>query len=651
MMKKYKLKSYQQKGQIDYLKGLNPQQKEVVENGSGAALVLAGAGSGKTRVLIHRLAYLLHQGINPKNILLVTFTNRASAEMTHRAENLIKSSLKGLWAGTFHHIGNRILRREAKRLGYSPNFSIADSEDAKSLIGDCLQSLGYHKKEKMFPKKRLLYNIYSLAINSQTDSDEVIAKFYSHLQEYAHQIKKIFSHYQQKKKQANVMDFSDLLSKWLEVLQDPQLAEKYSQIFRYILVDEYQDTNQIQFEILKKLSANHKNILVVGDDAQSIYSFRAAQISNLLDFPKIFKTDKIFKLEINYRSSPQILNLANSIIEHNVHQYPKKLKAVKDDTEIPFLVSAKDVYQQAKFVGQRILELNREGTPLSEIAVLFRSRFQALELEMEMTKRNIPYIVRGGLRFFEQAHIKDVLSFLKIIINPHDEIAFKRALSLYRGIGKNYAYRIWEKLILENNSPTQVLEKIPKRQKTGFKEFNNLFAKLKEMKKPEDALEKVLTMYKEYCYLSFDNAAERLMDLEEMVKMSYNYPSIKEFLNDSGSYEEFKGEKRLPEEEREEVLTLTTIHQAKGLEWEAVFIIGFCEYDFPHAKALSSQESLEEERRLFYVATTRTKSFLYISYPQTKFSHKNGMIITQPSMFSHELPANTYEEIILEEDI
>ncbi len=635
----------------NYLKGLNPQQAEVIKGGDGAALVLAGAGSGKTRVLIHRLAYLLSQGINPKNILLVTFTNRASAEMTHRAESLINSSLKGLWAGTFHHIGNRILRREAKHLGYSSNFSIADSEDAKSLIGDCLQSLGYQKKEKMFPKKRLLYNIYSLAINSQTDSDEVIAKFYLHLQEYAHPIKKIFSYYQQKKKQANLMDFSDLLSKWLEVLEDPLLAEKYSQIFRYILVDEYQDTNQIQFEILKKLSAYHKNILVVGDDAQSIYSFRAAQINNLLDFPKVFKTNKIFKLEINYRSSPQILNLANAIIKHNVHQYPKKLKAVKDDREIPCLVSAKDVYQQAQFVGQRILELNREGIPLSEIAVLFRSRFQALELEIEMAKRNIPYIVRGGLRFFEQAHIKDVISFLKIIINPHDEIAFKRALSLYRGIGKNYAYRIWEKLILENNSPEQVLDKIPKRQKTSFKEFNNLFTALKKIKKPDQALKKIIGMYKEYCYFSFDNAAERLMDLDEMVKMSYNYPTLEKFLNDSGAYEEFKGEKRIPEEEREEVLTLTTIHQAKGLEWEAVFIIGFSEYDFPHAKALVSKEALEEERRLFYVATTRTKSCLYVSYPQTKYSHKNGIIISQPSMFSQELPGNAYEEIILEEEI
>ncbi|MCF7874191.1 MAG: ATP-dependent helicase, partial [Candidatus Omnitrophica bacterium] len=464
-------------------------------------------------------------------------------------------------------------------------------------------------------------------------------------------IKKIISYYQDKKKRANLMDFSDLLSKWLKLLQDKEIAEKYSKIFRYILVDEYQDTNKIQFEILKKLSAYHKNILVVGDDAQSIYSFRAAQISNLLDFPKTFKTKKIFKLETNYRSTPQILNLANSIIKHNVYQYPKKLKAVRNDDQKPCLVSAKDVYQQAKFVGQHILKLSQEGIPLSEMAVLFRSRFQALELEMEMTKRNIPYIIRGGLRFFEQAHIKDVISFLKILVNPHDEISFKRALSLYRGIGKNYAYRIWENLIIKNNSPDKILEKLPKRQKAGFKEFNKLYAKLKKLKLPEDALEQILNIYKEYCYLSFDNAAERLLDLDEMAKMSANYPTIKKFLGDIGSHEEFKGEKRSPEKKDQEVLTLTTIHQAKGLEWEAVFIIGFCEYDFPHAKALSSQESLEEERRLFYVATTRTKSLLYISYPQTKFSHKTGVIITRPSMFAQELPVKTYEEIVVEEDI
>lgn len=650
-MKKYKLEPYQTKTDIDYFKGLNPQQKRVVKEAEGAALVLAGAGSGKTRVLIHRLSYLLHRGLNPKNILLVTFTNRAATEMIHRAETLIKSSLKGLWAGTFHHIGNLILRREAKALGYSSNFSIADSEDAKSLIDDCLQSLGYHKKEKMFPKKGVIYNVYNLAINSQTDSDDIVAKFYPHLESYSCQIKKALSFYQEKKKQANIMDFADLLNQWLSLLQDKLLAEKYSGIFKYILVDEYQDTNKIQFEILKKLSSIHKNILVVGDDAQSIYSFRAAEINNLLDFPKIFNTNKIFKLEINYRSTPQILDLANEIIKQNINQYPKSLKAVRKDFELPWLVSAEDIYQQAKFVAQRLLELNREGIPLSEIAVFFRSRFQALELEMELTKRNIPYIVRGGLRFFEQAHIKDVISFLRIIINPQDEISFKRALCLYRGIGKNYASRIWENLILKKISAEETKEKLPSRQRLGFKEFINLFSRLKETKKPEEALEEILTMYKEYCYLSFDNSDERIMDLEEMLKMASGYGSIEDFLHAVGSYEEFKGERRFFESNKEETLTLTTIHQAKGLEWEAVFLIGFSEYDFPHAKSLNSPESLEEERRLFYVAVTRAKSSLYISYPQTKFSSKNGVILARPSLFSLELPKNSYQELSLEESL
>lgn len=651
-MKKYVIKPLQGKIKTNSLDGLNPQQKRVVEEGDGPALVLAGAGSGKTRVLIHRLSWLLSHQVNPKNILLVTFTNRAAAEMTHRAEAMINSTLKGLWSGTFHHIGNLILRREAKKIGYSANFSIADAEDSKSLIDDCIQSLGHSKKERLFPKKSVIYNIYSLAINSQSNPDQIIAKFYPQLQEYSHSIKKIIASYQERKRQTNIMDFSDLLSQWLKILEDPELSQKYSSIFQYILVDEYQDTNRIQFEILKKISSYHNNILVVGDDAQSIYSFRAAEINNLLDFPKIFKTNKIFKLEVNYRSTPQILNLANAIIKNNLYQYPKKLTAVSKESELPCLVSAKDVYQQAKFVGQRSLELTREGIPLSEIAVLFRSRFQALELEMELTKRNVPYIIRGGLRFFEQAHIKDSLAFLRITLNPKDEISFKRALSIYRGIGKNYAYRIWEKLIIRK-MPAQSLEKsLPKRQQAGFKEFNNLFTKLQKIKEPEEALELILSTYKEYCYLSFDNAEERIMDLEEMSKMSANYPTIEKFLHDAGSYEEFKGQQRRSFEQNQgDILTLTTIHQAKGLEWEAVFLIGFCEYDFPHAKSLSSQESLEEERRLFYVAVTRTKSILYITYPQTKFSSKNGVIITRPSLFSQELPEDSYQELILEEEI
>ena len=646
-MKSYKLKPFSAPSRIDYPKNLNPPQLKVIQEADGPALVLAGAGSGKTRVLIYRLAYLLEKGVNPKSILLATFTNRAANEMINRAETLLKSNYLGLWAGTFHHIGNMILRKEAEILGYSPNFTIVDKEDARDLIEDCLEELGLYKKEKMFPKKAVISNIYSLACSAQKDIDEIIAQFYSHLEDYAPVIKKVVGHYQKKKKKANVMDFSDLLTNWLEVLQNPDVGEKYARIFRHILVDEYQDTNRLQFEILKIISAYHKNILVVGDDAQSIYSFRAADINNILDFPKTFAGTKIFKLEINYRSSPQILSLANEIIRHNLNQFPKTLEAIREAADPPYVVKTRDVYQQARYIGQRILELNREGVPLEEIAVLFRSRFQALELEMELVKRNIPYIIRGGLRFFEQAHIKDVLSYLKILINPQDELSFKRAVCLHKGIGRSYAYKIWDKFNKENAA--KIEKSLPKRQRQGFKEFTSLYEALKKIKSPQEALREILKRYQDYCYLSFDNPDERILDLEELAKMAHQYPSLKHFLLDLGSFEDFKGETRWGVRPKEQTLVLSTIHQAKGLEWEAVFVIGFCEYEFPHPKAIGAAETLEEERRLFYVATTRTKSILNITYPQTKYTFKNGAIITRPSMFFYELPEDTYEEIAIEE--
>ncbi len=647
-MKSYKLEPFVAQSVVKYEDNLNPQQLKVVNEARGPSLVLAGAGSGKTRVLIYRLAYLLEQGVAPKNILLVTFTNRAAKEMINRAESLLKSNLSGLWAGTFHHIGNITLRKEAQAIGYSPNFTIADREDAIDLLEDSFEDLGLYKKQKMLPKKSIIYNIYSLAASSQKDISEIIAKFYPHIEEHAPIIKNIISRYKIKKKKANVMDFTDLLTNWLLILGDKNICEKYAKNFQYILVDEYQDTNKLQFEILKLLASYHKNILTVGDDAQSIYSFRAADINNILDFPKIFEGTKIFKLQLNYRSSPPILSLANNIIKHNINQFPKELKAVKGGEDIPALIQTKDVYQQAKFIGQRVLELTREGTPLKEIAVLFRSRFQALEVEMELLKRNIPYLIRGGLRFFEQAHIKDTLSYLKIITNPNDELSFKRAICLHRGIGRGYAYKIWDKLVKLKKNHSEITKSLPKRQAQGFKEFISILNNLKPIKDPQPAIKEVLKSYADYCYLSFDNADERILDLEELAKMSSTYSNLKEFLLDLGSFEEFKGETLTGDRQREETLVLSTIHQAKGLEWEAVFIIGFSDYDFPHPKSIGSKESLEEERRLFYVATTRTKSILYITYPQIKYTFKNDLIITRPSMFISELDKNLYDEIMVE---
>ncbi len=647
-MKSYKLEPFSGTSLINYEESLNPQQLKIIKEADGPSLVLAGAGSGKTRVLIYRLAFLLDKGILPQNILLVTFTNKAANEMVNRAEMLLKSSLSGLWAGTFHHIGNIILRKEAHILGYSSNFTIVDKEDAKDLIEDCMENLGLDKKGKLFPKKAIIYNIYNLSSNSQKSISAVISDFYPHIEEYTPQIKKLVLAYEKKKKNANVMDFSDLLTNWLKILEERELCEKYSKLFQYILVDEYQDTNKLQFEILKKAASFHKNIIAVGDDAQSIYSFRAADIKNILHFPKTFSGTKIFKLYINYRSSPQILSLANEIIKHNIDQFPKKLEAVKENKNIPCVIEAKDIYQQAKFIGQRILELTREGISLNKIAVLFRSRFQALKLEMELLKRNIPYVMRGGVKFFEQAHIKDVLSYLKATINPKDELSFKRAICLHKGIGRASAYKIWSEL-MKNRKDLSIAEKtLPKRQSEGFKEFLSLFKILEKIKSPRDALREILKVYKSYCYLSFDNPDERILDLEELAKMASSHSTIKHFLSDLGSFEDFKGETIVVGYKKQELLVLSTIHQAKGLEWEVVFIISFCDHDFPHPKAIGCKSKLEEERRLFYVAATRAKSILYITYPQTKFTFKNGLIITRPSMFLSELPHECYEEWILE---
>ncbi|MCD6229069.1 MAG: ATP-dependent helicase [Candidatus Omnitrophica bacterium] len=642
-MKKYRLKPFITKNIINYKENLNPQQLEVVEKADGPSLVLAGAGSGKTRVLIYRLAYLLEKGIDPRNILLVTFTNKAAAEMIHRAEALLKRSLTNLWAGTFHHIGNIILRKEASSLGYSSNFTIIDKEDSKDLIDDCIEELGLSNK-KLFPKKDIISHIWSLAVNSLKEVEEIILNFYPHIEEFTSQIKRLLDFYNRKKKEANIMDFDDLLLGWLSLLKIEEIKNKYSRIFQYILVDEYQDTNRIQFEILKKISGYHRNILVVGDDAQSIYSFRGAEINNLLDFPTTFKGTKIFKLEINYRSPSPILNLANNIIKHNINQFPKQLRAIKSKGKIPVVVKTEDVYMQARFVSQRILEIVEEGIPLKEIAVLFRSRYQALELEVELMKRNIPYLVRGGLRFFEQAHIKDILSYLKFVTNPKDELSFKRAISLHKGIGRGFANKIWRNLTTKGMDMEEIYRKLPARQKEGFKEFMDLIRKIKKISGCEKAIREIISSYRDYCYLSFDNPEDRILDLEELAKMAKNYPTIKRFLYEVSSYEEFKGETLLSGYSKEDLLVLSTIHQAKGLEWEVVFIIGFCDYEFPHPKALNDPKALEEERRLFYVATTRSKEQLYIVYPQHRYTLKNGLIISRASMFLYELDRSCLEE-------
>jgi len=654
-MKKYVLISDNQPtlSVINFKQELNLQQYDVVTGAEGPCLVLAGAGSGKTRTLIYRVAYLLEKGISPSNILLVTFTNKAAQEMKDRIQVIMKKCPTGLICGTFHHVGNLSIRMYAENIGYTKSFGILDEEDSKNLIKLCLQNVA---KQHAAPSVSLIREVISFSINSKKNIENAIYDNFPHLIDSIELIKKTNLFYQKKKKQINSLDYDDLLTEWLNILHNvPEARDKFASKFRYILVDEYQDTNKIQFDIIKQLSYKHKNILVVGDDAQSIYSFRAAEIRNILDFPKHFPDTKIFKLEHNYRSTPEILNLANESIKNNNEQFPKTLRNIRENGELPVLVKTKDPYEQASFVVQRIFELQEEGVSLSDIVVLFRAHYQSAELEMELVKKQIPYIIRGGIRFFEQAHIKDILAHMKILANHKDEVAWLRALTLYPGIGEVTADKIFNTYLSSSEGIQYIFtdgmnSHFAKKSKQGFEKFQSVIKKILLEKKPDEVIKAILeNIYKEYIFLNFDNAQDRYDDIIELINFAHTYENISSFLNDVSLRENFRGETVLDSSQKStEVVVLSTIHQAKGLEWNTVMLVGLIEGQFPHPKALLNSESVEEERRLFYVAATRAKTRLIFVQPITRYDYKMGTVICRPSRFVDELPDYCYEKMQVE---
>ncbi len=665
MNKKYLLKnaSHAPSFTIDYASELNPSQYEVVTQADGPCLVLAGAGSGKTRTLIYRVSYLLEKGVRPEEILLVTFTNKAAQEMRNRVELLLKTKAKGLWCGTFHHIGNRTLRMYSKHLGLSEDFGILDAEDSRDLVKNCAKSLDFKSAEARFPKPAVIHSILSFAVNAKKSVADVILKNYPYFSQFIREFEKIKILYEDKKRKTNNLDYDDLLIKWIELLQkSAEVRERLTKQFRYCLVDEYQDTNRLQHEIMAILSSFHKNILVVGDDAQSIYSFRAADIKNILDFPESHASTKIFKLETNYRSTKTILKLANESIKNNVHQFPKTLQSVHAEGSMPQFVKVRDTRQEASFVAQRILEFKESGIELPQMAVLFRAHYQAAELEMELAKRGIPYIMRGGVKFFEQAHVKDVLSFLKILLNPVDEIAWTRALTLQPGIGAGYAGKIFNLIEKEAGNLEKIVapgfgDSLPVKVRDGLFNFKKIFKNLikEDLKEhPDILIEEVLEKgYNKHVLMNFENAQERLEDLRELVNFAHTYKKLKDFLADVTLREGFRGEsivEEAGEDDPREDLVLSTIHQAKGLEWRAVFVIRLSEGQFPHAKSMEDSDQLEEERRLFYVAATRAKEELVLVHPMTRYDYNVGTVINRPSPFILELPSTVYDDVEVEEE-
>lgn len=639
----------QKQTNIDYQAELNSEQYEVVTKGDGPCLVLAGAGSGKTRTLVYRVVYLLDHGVRPENILLVTFTNKASKEMLERINVTLGADARGLWGGTFHHIGNRLLRMYGESIGIEKNFTILDSEDSLTLIKNCVQSCN-PPQDKYFPKPRVIHSIISLSSNLCQSIRDTIESRYDYLKpEYISYIENAAVAYQSRKRMINAMDFDDLLVKWNELLEsDIHLRHRLGEKFKYILVDEYQDTNYLQSRIIANLAQPQNNVLVVGDDSQSIYGFRGADVNNILEFPKVFKEAKIFHLNTNYRSTPEILALANYSINRNEKKFEKNLFAIKSKGQVPAVAALTDNYQQAEFVCQRILELQRENNlSLNQIAVLFRSHFQCLELEMELNKRNIPYQMRGGMRFFEQAHLKDVVAYLKIIANIKDEVSWLRLLTMQGGIGEATADKIWQQVkdFSEIKQASEVNIKLGTKAQIGWNNLQKILGRISQLDQ-NDLSVIVATIlsagYEDYLKANFENFNDRLDDLKQLISFITTYDSLDKFLADTTLADNFKGETVTEEKASAtadgEELILSTIHQAKGLEWKAVFVIGLADGMFPHAKTYDRPQEMEEERRLFYVASTRAEDELYLTYPL--FSQEN---ILRPSQFIKELPTKLYE--------
>ncbi|MGY8699727.1 MAG: ATP-dependent helicase [bacterium] len=641
---------------------LNPVQRKIVEHKTGPALVIAGAGSGKTRVITHRVAQLIHSGIPASSILLLTFTNKAANEMAQRVGRALKNSTEQqkIIHGTFHSVGSRFLRRNAKLLNYNNNFSILDSSDSRELIKASLaETVG--KPGKYFPKAAVLQNMFSLAFNRFCTQkmildqpyhersfhlEQLISADFPNFEENTETILNILAAYRHKKKRGQVMDFDDLLENWLELLLRHGEGLPLCQQIQYILVDEYQDTNQVQANILYRLSRPHKNLMVVGDDAQSIYSWRGADFGNMLEFPERYQA-VTYNMEENYRSSPEILDAANRSINYNTRQFEKNLFSSLAEGEKPLVHYVWAAQDEAELVLENILSFREKDIPLNEMSVLYRNHVQSAALQLVLTHAGIPFVVHSGVKFFEQAHIKDVTAFLKVLFNPLDEIAWMRLLRLLPGIGNTTAHQIFrvfqsQQAVRLTKDNVELQKLIPKKALESWNVLLEIFQQMLEENVTPSHMIGLLykSYYREVLFSSFENAPQRETDIRYLEEFAGNYNKLEAFLNElslvgSSIITDHEAE----QQDNQDTLTLTTIHQAKGLEWKVVFIIGLTEGLFPHQRSLGTEEQIEEERRLFYVAMTRAKRHLLITAPVVSSGYSGG--ISKRSRFINELAEET----------
>ena len=658
MTRRFTLKSRTAANEIDFSTDLNEEQLAVATASGGPMLVIAGAGSGKTRALTYRLSWLVHNGVEPSRILLVTFTNRAAREMLSRVEVLVRQKTKDIWGGTFHHIANRLLRQHGKKLGVSPDFTILDREDSRDLISSCVHEAGVDIHKRRFPRRSVLSAISSFVQNTLEPIETVLTKRYPMFVREAEEIEKVLVLYTARKMERQLLDFDDLLSFWFRLLnENVDVRSTLANQFLYILVDEYQDTNTIQGAIVDLLASKHRNITVVGDDSQSIYSFRGASFKNIITFKERYPDVKEYRLETNYRSVPEILSLANASIEHNIHRLPKQLRAQRPSGLKPAVVPTHDHFVQTQFIAEYVLHLLDEGRNLNDIAVLYRSHWHSLEIQLEFQRRNIPFTVRGGLRFFEQAHMKDVLCYMRILQNPYDELAWLRLLKMLPRVGNILSRRIWDHISQADDAFNIACESdtaslLSASSRPFYMDFVKLIKDLKKLNSPAEAIDMVLDRsYDDYLVSHYDGAALRKQDIRALANFAAQYNTIEAFLADVALTGEFAGETVVTGPIEQEFVILSTVHQAKGLEWPIVFIPWLADGRFPTDLAINTQEELEEERRVFHVAVTRAKDELYLVVPQLYRNRSRSLIVMKPSRFLTEIKQDLIEQMELEEGL
>lgn len=648
VLKNTTLSSHRSPG-LDYRKELNDAQYRAATTVEGPLLIIAGAGTGKTRTLVYRVAHLIDIGVDPRSILLLTFTRRAAEEMLRRASLLIDSRCTQVAGGTFHSFANLVLRQFGRRMGLSPSFTIMDRSDSEDAIQLLRTEMGLNYKDRRFPRKQTVAEIFSMAVNKQTPVPDLLERDYPHLLDSLDDLLRLYERYMDYKTTKALLDYDDLLTKLKDLLSNQEeVRSRLSRIYQFIMVDEYQDTNYLQAQIIRLLAATHNNVAVVGDDAQSIYSFRGANFRNIMDFPEAFPETRIIKLEENYRSTQPILNLTNQIIQRAKERYEKRLFTRKQEGETPVLVQAESEQMQSRFVCQKILELREEGVPLWDIAVLFRSSFHSFDLELELARHNIPFIKRGGFQFMETTHIKDLLAHLRILANPQDTISWNRVLLLLEGVGPQAGQKIigW---LLAGGQPAERLRTFQAKPKIAheLKTLAQVLEYAAQAERPAEQTQYLMQYYAPILKRTHpDDHPKRLRDLEHFQGITDRYRSLERLLADMAlepPNDSVGGV--LAVDPDEGPVILSTIHSAKGLEWHSVFIIWALEGRFPSFYNINTDEELEEERRLLYVAATRAKENLFISYPIKIFDRGLRMVLSRPSQFIEGISEDLLEPV------